>query len=115
MLNRSEAVGDILRRAASRVLPPGLHGVRGVQRKDDGSLVTRIDTELQQFIETELTASFPGIPLLGEEMSHAEQTGILDRSDGEFWVLDPLDGTTNFVAGFPFYGISLALAFSSPG
>ncbi len=105
----STVVGDILRRAADRALP--LEGVErgGAQSKDDGSLVTAIDTRLQEIIAGDLAAAFPGIPLLGEEMTHARQSTILDGANGEFWVLDPLDGTTNFVAGFPFFGISLAL------
>ena len=52
---------------------------------------------------------FPDIPLLGEEMSHVQHCDVMQGSKGCFWTLDPLDGTTNFVAGFPFYGISLAL------
>ena len=44
----------------------------------------------------------PGIPVLGEE-----QGG--EYTDGPLWVVDPLDGTTNFVLGFPFYAVSIAL------
>ncbi len=102
-------VGEILQRAASRVLPAGGFDRAGAQRKDDGSLVTAIDTSLQEIIAADLEAAYPGIPLLGEEMSHARQSAVLEIADGEFWVLDPLDGTTNFIAGFPFFGLSLAL------
>ena len=47
---------------------------------------------------------------MGEEMDHDEQARIvLEGQEAGFWTLDPLDGTTNFAMGFPFYGVSLAL------
>jgi Archaeal fructose-1,6-bisphosphatase and related enzymes of inositol monophosphatase family len=56
-----------------------------------------------------LARDFPGIPLLGEEMTSSEQEDMLQNGDSALWVLDPLDGTSNYVAGFPFFSISLAL------
>jgi myo-inositol-1(or 4)-monophosphatase len=46
---------------------------------------------------------------MGEEMEHARQASIVKNGQARFWTLDPLDGTTNFAMGFPFYGVSLAL------
>lgn len=79
-----------------------------VQVKRDGSFVTKRDTDIQTKIAELLHSKWPGIPLLGEEMTDAAQEEVLKEA-GQFWCLDPLDGTTNYTSGLPFYGISLAL------
>ncbi len=81
---------------------------KSVDRKDDGSSVTDLDLKLQNALTEALRSRWPEYPLLGEEMTDAEQGAVLAAGDTGFWCLDPLDGTTNFIAGFPFYGVSLA-------
>ncbi|MEN8179320.1 MAG: inositol monophosphatase family protein [Pseudomonadota bacterium] len=76
--------------------------------KADGTLVTAADLAIQQRIETALSRHYPDIPFLGEEMSTAKQLRVMHESSTGFWCLDPLDGTANFVAGMPCFGISLA-------
>jgi myo-inositol-1(or 4)-monophosphatase len=76
--------------------------------KQDGSLVTEADLSVQNRLQTELYRLHPEITLLGEEMSEQEQNAIITKG-GTFWCLDPLDGTSNFAAGIPFFSISLAL------
>ena len=78
-----------------------------VSHKADGSLVTFYDTALQREIMEALHQQWPDIPLLGEEMDLPEQRRVM--SNQAYWCLDPLDGTTNFAHGIPFYGVSLAL------
>ena len=75
--------------------------------KADGSLVTEADLAVQRHIETGLAARWPEIPLLGEEMDPEAQRRVVDAD--RFWCLDPLDGTTNFSTGLPYFCISLAL------
>jgi len=82
---------------------------RSQHTKVDGSIVTSVDLGIQASISERLQNSWPNIRLLGEEMTHVQQSALLLNLDEPCWVLDPLDGTTNFVAGFPFYGVSLAL------
>lgn len=77
--------------------------------KDDGSVVTATDLRLQEYIAAELTRQWPHFTILGEEMEHAEQAEILHTESPGVWSIDPLDGTTNYTAGFPFYGVSAAL------
>jgi myo-inositol-1(or 4)-monophosphatase len=77
--------------------------------KADGSLVTQADLAVQARIREALARDFPGVPLLGEEMDPAEQARVLGDPGGAVWVLDPLDGTSNFACGFPGFAISLAL------
>ena len=84
-------------------------GLHATEAKGDGSLVTAFDHEIQALILSELKGSWPQFSFLGEEMEHGEQAEVVGAEQAGFWVLDPLDGTTNFAMGFPFYGISLAL------
>jgi myo-inositol-1(or 4)-monophosphatase len=97
---------DLIRSAAAVELEGG---VDGVQRKANGSLVTAADIGLQQRIRQDLTARWPQHGFLGEEMAAAEQQRLLQDPGQGLWVLDPLDGTTNFAAGIPAFAVSLAL------
>ncbi|MFW2440412.1 MAG: inositol monophosphatase family protein [Arenicellales bacterium] len=77
--------------------------------KQDGSLVTEADISVQNRLQKALNQLHPEIPLLGEEMTEQQQTAIIADGKSTFWCLDPLDGTSNFATGIPFYSISLAL------
>lgn len=77
--------------------------------KADGSLVTEADLTMQGRLQRELASRYPAIQLLGEEMTTAEQQALLDRPEAALWCLDPLDGTSNFAAGIPYFAVSLAL------
>jgi myo-inositol-1(or 4)-monophosphatase len=81
-----------------------------VQRstKVDGSFVTEADLAVQARITQVLQEHYPATALLGEEMTVAEQSELLNNSES-LWCLDPLDGTSNFAVGTPYYAISLAL------
>ena len=101
-------VGELIRRhAQAEILPRFTHV--SASAKPDGSLVTEADYALQQALAAELAGHWPEIPLLGEEMPEAEQRALLETAADGLWVLDPLDGTTNFAAGIPYFGVSLAL------
>ncbi len=76
--------------------------------KADGSLVTEADLAMQAALAGALGRVWPDIPLLGEEMPLAQQEVLCARG-GTFWCLDPIDGTTNYAAGLPFFCVSLAL------
>jgi myo-inositol-1(or 4)-monophosphatase len=99
---------SLLRTVAEREIMTRFHRV-GSRRKEDGSLVTDADLAAQRSIAAELTRSYPEIPLLGEEMTSAEQERLLTGAQTGVWCLDPLDGTSNYAGGFPFFGLSLAL------
>lgn len=76
--------------------------------KPDGSVVTEADLIMQNRIESELKQHYPDIALLGEEMTTEQQQSLL-ASNKPLWCLDPIDGTSNFAAGMPYFSISLAL------
>ena len=84
-------------------------GLHVAQAKGDGSIVTECDHQMQSLLLNELQSRWPQYSFLGEEMEHGEQAEVVGSTQRGFWVLDPLDGTTNFAMGFPFYGVSLAL------
>ncbi len=78
--------------------------------KEDGSIVTAADLAMQRRLGRALTERWPQIGVLSEEMTRDEQQSQLD-SGRPLWVLDPLDGTTNFASGIPFFAVSLALMY----
>jgi myo-inositol-1(or 4)-monophosphatase len=88
--------------AASLVIERfGRSGARGRSKGRTGDWVTEVDRASEASIRSTLRAASPDIPVLGEEGG---------GSTGErFWVVDPLDGTTNFLIGFPVVAISIAL------
>ncbi|MGI9317156.1 MAG: inositol monophosphatase family protein [bacterium] len=80
-----------------------------VTKKDDGSYVTKVDQALQDALEQKLQNRCPEFGFIGEEMEHSDQVTICNTSTNGYWVIDPLDGTTNFSSGFLCFGISVAL------
>jgi myo-inositol-1(or 4)-monophosphatase len=91
-------------------LLPGLVAevfAQDVITEDKGSdgldLVTSIDLAMQARLVTELAALWPGSVVVGEE-DYAAQEG-----DAPIWLVDPLDGTVNFVADLPAYGVAVVL------
>jgi myo-inositol-1(or 4)-monophosphatase len=99
---------SLVRQAARDELMPRFQHV-AVQRKQDGSLLTEADLAVQDRLERDLNAHWPGVALLGEEMSEALQRAVMSTRSSGIWVLDPLDGTGNFANGIPCFGVSLAL------
>lgn len=77
--------------------------------KADGSLLTEADLSMQNSLLTALAHTWPQIALLGEEMPGQAQQQLLEDNAQALWILDPLDGTSNFSAGIPFFAVSIAL------
>lgn len=76
-----------------------------VQHKGDRDTVTDVDLAIQRDIAAYLAQTTPDIPLLAEE---SEQQPEIETSEW-LWVLDPIDGTSNFAHGLPLCAVSLAL------
>tara|TARA_B110000014_G_scaffold223000_1_gene180455 strand:+ start:1624 stop:2559 length:936 start_codon:yes stop_codon:yes gene_type:complete len=79
--------------------------------KSERDPVTSADTNTQQYLEENIKTAFPTHTILGEETtSDTEQS--LDKPASDFvWVLDPLDGTTNFMNGIPIYASSIGVLY----
>ena len=73
--------------------------------KAPGDFTTHADIASEQYLIKELSA------LLPEASFHAEESGISGEASDYCWVIDPLDGTTNFYHGFPYFCISVALTY----
>jgi myo-inositol-1(or 4)-monophosphatase len=102
-----ETIRSIVINAAREELIPRFTQVeRGI--KADGTFLTEADLAVQQRIADELHTHWPDILFLGEEMEAREQQTLL-QSGKPIWILDPLDGTSNYASGIPFYSVSLAL------
>jgi myo-inositol-1(or 4)-monophosphatase len=86
--------------------PAGAHAEGAVQSKShETDPVTIVDTETEDLIRKLLAEQRPGDPILGEEGG-----GSLDdaSADTVHWVVDPIDGTVNFLYGVPGYAVSVA-------
>ncbi len=77
-----------------------------VTAKQPNDFVTEVDKAAEAAIIETLTDAYPGYGILAEESGTTAGDG-----DGEYqWIIDPLDGTTNFIHGMPQYAVSIALA-----
>ena len=103
-----ERLCKLLRSVAETEIMPRFHNA-ATRIKADGSLVTEADLAAQQRVCDELGRTWPDIPVLGEEMTLEAQQQLLDDADVGVWCLDPLDGTSNYAYGFPYFCVSLAL------
>ena len=99
-IKAARTAGNIINRAALDI-----ESVR-VSQKKANDFVTEVDHAAEQAIIETLLTAYPGHGILAEE-SGSEH----GAKDSEFvWIIDPLDGTTNFIHGLPVYCVSIALA-----
>ena len=73
------------------------------QKSEEWGLVTEADKAADAIIHEVVTAAVPNVPVLSEE----SETVYPEEAHG-VWIVDPIDGTTNFVAGLPYWGVLLA-------
>lgn len=99
---------SLIRSSAIDELLPRFSKVKEL-KKDDNSILTEADIAMQEKVQLGLSNIDKDILFLGEEMSLQDQQQIVKDKNKSIWVLDPLDGTTNFSAGIPYYATSLAL------
>ena len=98
----------LVRETADRELPARFCCGSG-SRKADGSLVTEADLVMQSALAETLQRHWPDIDILGEEMDVSAQQRALQQAGTGVWCIDPLDGTSNFSIGVPYYAVSVAL------
>lgn len=108
----SPAVEAIIREVAAQEILPRFRQLNAgdVREKGPGDLVTVADVASEQALSARLTALLPGSVVVGEEGVAADPSH-LDRLHGDapVWILDPVDGTANFVSGSPNFGVIVAL------
>lgn len=96
----ARAAADVIRAAAAY---PGAWQIRQKQPND---FVTQVDLASEQVIVRTLLEAFPGHGVRGEESQRLHGDPAADH----VWIVDPLDGTTNFIHGYPAYAVSIALS-----
>ncbi|MGQ9500327.1 MAG: inositol monophosphatase family protein [Dissulfurimicrobium sp.] len=92
---------------AGEILKSLFGHIKDVRHKGKIDLVTEADMASEKAIIDILKASCPDIPIVSEETNPIYRP--TSKKDA-FWIVDPLDGTTNFAHAFPWFGISIALA-----
>jgi len=99
-------IGIRAARAAGKVITQNVdrYDPLSVQKKQRNDFVTEVDRKAEAEIVGVLRKAFPDHSFLCEE------SGLIGDKDAEFqWIIDPLDGTTNFIHGLPHYSVSIAL------
>ena len=110
-LDVEESVGECLREAAQRfVLPFADPAMRPTStEKTPGEAVTSVDLAAEAYLAAELPPILPNFRVIGEEQA-SQEVDILDGVETDsYWLVDALDGTSNFAAGSDDYGMMVAL------
>jgi myo-inositol-1(or 4)-monophosphatase len=97
------AIAETIARRAGAIIREGFGRACQVWQKGTIDFVTEFDRRSEEVIVSALQKEFPEHAILAEESGHHARAGEYQ------WVVDPLDGTTNFAHGFPIFAISLGL------
>ena len=104
MTSREKTVALDIAQAAGSMLREELGRTRRIELKDSPTnLVTEMDPRAEALIVGRLRREFPDDAIL------AEERGASDGRSGRRWIIDPLDGTTNYAHGLPIFAVSIAL------
>jgi fructose-1,6-bisphosphatase/inositol monophosphatase family enzyme len=99
----SQRVAELMRETAAAELLPRFRNLakEDIRHKRPGDIVTVADVAAEQRLASGLASILPGVPVVGEEAVE-QDPGLVDligRSGASCWIVDPLDGTSNFAAG----------------
>lgn len=92
-----------LAKGAADVLMRYFHKTHQIDRKPGAGIVTEADKFAEQFLLKNILRKYPKSTIITEETGNHEGSGEL------LWVIDPLDGTSNYAHGFPWFCVSIAL------
>ncbi len=106
MIKAARRASQIINRASQDV------GHLKVAVKQQNDFVTEVDRAAENAIINILREAYPDYGILAEESSPLGSVATETTENSEYqWIIDPLDGTTNFIHGFPQYAVSIALAY----
>ncbi len=93
--------------AAARIIESAAAGRDSLVWKEKGEadFVTEVDTQAEAAVVAAIRTYYPEVAIIGEELSPTTEIG----REGVAFIVDPLDGTTNFLHGFPEYAVSIAV------
>lgn len=112
----TRAVHAIMREASEQAILPRWRQLAAheVEAKDSAGtlpdVVTIADREAEELLAEGLARLIPEAAIVGEEACHADPAVFNGLSAEQCWIIDPLDGTNNFAAGAPPFGVLVALA-----
>lgn len=122
-MNSIQTIAEQAARSAAQLIKRAAHdiGVLNVEQKSLHDYVSEVDRGAEKIIVSEILKAFPDHQVLGEEYGIQSNTLRAKASSGAGgplnaegsakyrWVIDPLDGTTNFLRGIPHYAISIGV------
>ncbi len=97
-------VAVIAAKQAGRMLSKRFGRIKRIKAKGDRDLVTDIDLAAEGIIKHQILKNFPQDSILSEENSHEQESDLK-------WIIDPLDGTHNYIHNINIFGTSIALAY----
>jgi fructose-1,6-bisphosphatase/inositol monophosphatase family enzyme len=106
-----DRVGPLMREVAQKVIVPRFCALAAgeVEEKAPGELVTIADREAEELLTEALMKLLPGSRVVGEERCASEPQLLTGLDRGTVWLIDPLDGTSNFIAGHACFATMIAL------
>jgi fructose-1,6-bisphosphatase/inositol monophosphatase family enzyme len=104
-------VADVIREVAAEVIEPRWASLNEgeIWAKSPGEAVTVADEEAEALLAVRLRELLPGTPVVGEEACSARPELLSALGSERAWLVDPLDGTANFIAGSPDWAVMVAL------
>uniref|UniRef100_A0A8D3BBA5 Inositol-1-monophosphatase n=1 Tax=Scophthalmus maximus TaxID=52904 RepID=A0A8D3BBA5_SCOMX len=99
---------EVTRRAGEMIREALQKDIDVMQKSSPVDLVTETDQKVEQLIISSIKEKYPTHSFIGEESVSAGAPSIL--TDSPTWIIDPIDGTTNFVHKFPFVAVSIGFA-----
>jgi 3'(2'), 5'-bisphosphate nucleotidase len=88
---------------AGKIAAQNFNEIKCIEKKVDGSFVSNVDKEIDDFISNELKKLTPDISIISEEGFH------LDLGQDKFWLVDPIDGTNSYINKKETYTVNIAL------
>ena len=111
MKDRYQLAIELARRAGGLILE-GQRTSLQVSRKGPTDLVTDYDLKSEQMLVNEILKAYPEDRILAEEGTNTDSASAAQGQTGDaehLWLIDPIDGTTNYAHGVPFYSVSIGL------
>lgn len=104
-----DVIVELAQRAGERIVSAIDKKRPDIQSKlNSVDLVTQSDKDTESLISNELKRTFPKYAFMGEETAEAES---VNENGGGIFIVDPIDGTTNFIHGFPYFSISIGFCY----
>lgn len=96
-ISAARAGGDVIKRGANQ------RGSLKIEQKSLHDYVSEVDRNSEKAIRETILSAFPKQQIIGEEY------GVIGQNTGVQWIIDPLDGTTNFLRAIPHYAVSIGV------